>query len=158
MLCSAATFVSKTFQNSIVAPPVGYFIKCCSLSRKPCRFKMLNVSTPFSTLLIVSVTLLSPMYNFNIIKMIPMVNLQIYISELKDPVPANTKHLYGICTTSGGRPRRWSNIAQMLCKCVMQMCLLGIATLIFVRYDVFDVGPTLYKCYTNDLCLLGSYT
>ena len=22
------------------------------------------------------------------------------------------------------------------------------------RHHVFDVGPTLYKCYTNDLCLL----
>ena len=23
------------------------------------------------------------------------------------------------------------------------------------RFNVFTVGPTLYKCYTNDLCLLG---
>ena len=22
-------------------------------------------------------------------------------------------------------------------------------------YDVFGVGPTLYKCYANSLCLLG---
>ena len=25
------------------------------------------------------------------------------------------------------------------------------------RPNVFDVGPTLYKCYTNVLCLLGSH-
>ena len=26
------------------------------------------------------------------------------------------------------------------------------------RPNVFDVGPTLYKCYTNDLCSLERYT
>ena len=31
--------------------------------------------------------------------------------------PANTKHLYNICTTSAQRRRRWSNIVQMLYKC-----------------------------------------
>ena len=31
--------------------------------------------------------------------------------------PANTKHLYNICTTSAQRLRRWSNIIQMLYKC-----------------------------------------
>ena len=31
--------------------------------------------------------------------------------------PANTKHLYNICTTSSQRLRRWSNIVQMLYKC-----------------------------------------
>ena len=31
--------------------------------------------------------------------------------------PANTKHLYNICTTSAQRFRRWSNIVQMLFKC-----------------------------------------
>ena len=31
--------------------------------------------------------------------------------------PANTKHLYNICTTSAQRLRRWSNIVQMLYKC-----------------------------------------
>ena len=24
--------------------------------------------------------------------------------------------------------------------------------------SIFDVSPTSYKCYTNDLCLLGLYT
>ena len=31
--------------------------------------------------------------------------------------PANTKHLYSICTTSAQRLRRWTNIVQMLYKC-----------------------------------------
>ena len=31
--------------------------------------------------------------------------------------PANTKHLYNICTTSAQRLRRWPNIVQMLYKC-----------------------------------------
>ena len=31
------------------------------------------------------------------------------------------------------------------------MCI----TFIQRRPNVFDVGPTLYKCYTNGLCLLG---
>ena len=31
------------------------------------------------------------------------------------PSPANTKHLYNICTTSA--PRRWFNIVQMVYKC-----------------------------------------
>ena len=31
-------------------------------------------------------------------------------------VPASTKHLYNICTTSSQRLRRWSNIVQMLYK------------------------------------------
>ena len=32
-------------------------------------------------------------------------------------IPANTKHLYNICTTSARRFRRWPNIVQMLYKC-----------------------------------------
>ena len=31
--------------------------------------------------------------------------------------PANSKHLYSICTTTAQRLRRWSNIVQMLNKC-----------------------------------------
>ena len=34
---------------------------------------------------------------------------------------ANTKHLYNICTTSAQRLRRWSNIVQMLYKCLWLM-------------------------------------
>ena len=41
-------------------------------------------------------------------------------------IPANTKHLYNICIT-----------------------------FVQCRPNVFDVGSTLYKCYTNVLCLLG---
>ena len=33
------------------------------------------------------------------------------------PYPANTKHLYTICTTSVQRLRRWANIVQMSYKC-----------------------------------------
>ena len=33
------------------------------------------------------------------------------------PVPANTKHLHNICTTSAQRLRRWTNIIQMLYIC-----------------------------------------
>ena len=32
-------------------------------------------------------------------------------------VPANTKHLYNICTMLDQRRRRWANVVQMLCKC-----------------------------------------
>ena len=32
-------------------------------------------------------------------------------------IPADTKHLYNICTTLSQRLRRWSNIVQMLYKC-----------------------------------------
>ena len=32
-------------------------------------------------------------------------------------VPADTKHLYNICTTSAQRLRRWPNVVQMLYKC-----------------------------------------
>ena len=33
--------------------------------------------------------------------------------------PVNTKQLYNICTTSAQRLRRWSNIVQMLYKCLV---------------------------------------
>ena len=33
--------------------------------------------------------------------------------------PANAKHLYNICATSAQRLRRWSNVVQMLYKCVV---------------------------------------
>ena len=39
------------------------------------------------------------------------------VENLRAPtVPANTKHLYNICTTSAQRLRHWSNIVQMLYK------------------------------------------
>ena len=38
-------------------------------------------------------------------------------------IPANTKHLYNICTTSAQRLQRWANIVQMLYKCFV---LIGI--------------------------------
>ena len=39
------------------------------------------------------------------------------LSSVISADPANTKHLYNICTTSAQRLRRWSNIVQMLYKC-----------------------------------------
>ena len=36
-----------------------------------------------------------------------------------DCSPANTKHLYNICTTSVQRLRRWTNIVQLLYKCLV---------------------------------------
>ena len=47
------------------------------------------------------------------------------------PAVSNTRPAAIPSTTSAQRLRRWSNIVQI------------------------DVGPTLYKCYTNVLCLLG---
>ena len=35
------------------------------------------------------------------------------------PNPANTQHLYNICTMLHQRRRRWSNIVQMLYKCLV---------------------------------------
>ena len=33
--------------------------------------------------------------------------------------PENTKHLYNICTTLAQRLRCWTNVVQMLCKCLV---------------------------------------
>ena len=43
----------------------------------------------------------------------------VFFRLLIAPIPANTKHLHSICTTSAQRLRRWSNIVQMLYKCVV---------------------------------------
>ena len=40
--------------------------------------------------------------------------------------PANTNHLYSICTTSAQRLRRWSNIVQLLYKCFVFPGLVGL--------------------------------
>ena len=42
-----------------------------------------------------------------------------YIFTLVDCIifPANTKHLYNICTMFDQRRRRWADVVQMLCKC-----------------------------------------
>ena len=39
--------------------------------------------------------------------------------------------------------------------CLQQQTQNFCITFIQRRSNVFDVGPTLYKCYTNVLCLLG---
>ena len=39
--------------------------------------------------------------------------------SLSARVPANTKHLYNICTMLDQRRRRWADVVQMLYKCFM---------------------------------------
>ena len=56
------------------------------------------------------------------------------------------------------RRKRWASVVQMLYKCfvfVQNIC----RPITFVQYwtNVGDVGPALYKCYTNVLCLLGNH-
>ena len=52
----------------------------------------------------------------------------------------------------GQRRRRWADVVQNICITFVQNICIA-----FVQRwaNVFDVGPTLYKCYTNVLCLLG---
>ena len=57
-------------------------------------------------------------------------------------IPANTKHLYNICSTSAQRLCRWSNIVQMLYKCVCWDRLIlckGSNSLLVVRDAPFDI-------------------
>ena len=44
--------------------------------------------------------------------------------SLRDNSPANTKHVYNICTTLAQRLRRWSNIVQLLYKCFVLLVIL----------------------------------
>ena len=57
--------------------------------------------------------------------------------------PANTKHLYNICTTWAQRLRRWSNIVQMLYNV---LCLLG-------RHNLWNVKLFEYKY----ICLVSMH-
>ena len=43
--------------------------------------------------------------------------------------PADTKHLYNICTTTAQHFRRWSSIVQMLYKCFVSAGSFGLRTL-----------------------------
>ena len=43
-------------------------------------------------------------------------NTDSYVNVMGSRIPANTKHLKNICTTSTQRLRHWSNIVQMLYK------------------------------------------
>ena len=45
----------------------------------------------------------------------PVVTSIIHTSST--PIPANTKHLYNICTMPDQRRRRWADVVQMLFKC-----------------------------------------
>ena len=50
-----------------------------------------------------------------------------------------------------------TNVIQMFCVCWVRSQQTQNICITFVqrRPHVFDVGPALYKCYTNVLCLLG---
>ena len=63
---------------------------------------------------------------------------------------ANIKTTVGECLVFAGMHNRI--IPAMITQQTQNICILFIQD----RPNVFDVGPTLYKCYTNVLCLLGS--
>ena len=74
------------------------------------------------------------------------------VYQADDEDSANTKHLYNICTMLGQRRRRWADVVQNICiTFVRNICI----TFVQRWANVEDVGPTLYKWYTNVLCLLG---
>ena len=75
--------------------------------------------------------------------------------------PANTKHLYNICTMLDQRRRRWADVVEMLYK---YFVFAGLWAFIFYQHIVYytryyiynvadqcwtnveDVEPALYKC------------
>ena len=63
-----------------------------------------------------------------------------YLSYLMEQMSVNTR------TTCFKERRAQSQQTQNFCITFVQR-----------RPNVFDVGPTLYKCYTNILCLLGYF-
>ena len=59
-----------------------------------------------------------------------------YITYLIGKLPANTKYVYYICTTSAQRLRSWSNIVQMLYKCfVFAGCYEDATSMLTDRYN-----------------------
>ena len=58
--------------------------------------------------------------------------------------PANTKHLYSICTTSDQRFRRWSNIVQLLYKCF-----------VFAGFRIIgsDCGACVSQVKDDEICM-----
>ena len=58
-------------------------------------------------------------------------------------IPANTKHLYNICTTSAQSLRRWSNNVKMLYK-----------YLVFARTVLVIIYHTNYLLYRNNLLII----
>ena len=75
-------------------------------------------------------------------------------------IPVNTTHLYNICTMSAQRRRRWADVVQLLYKWFVfaemaQQVNVNIHShCVQCWTSVGDVVPTLYKWYTNGLCLL----
>ena len=61
-----------------------------------------------------------------------------YISMFICVIPANTKHLNNISTTSAQRLRRWSNVPQMLYKCFVSQ--LNSSALVTVWRAVIEKG------------------
>ena len=47
----------------------------------------------------------------------PTVTVRVFTQD--NYIPANTKHLYDICTMLDQRRRRWASVVQMLYKCVV---------------------------------------
>ena len=65
--------------------------------------------------------------------------------------PANTKHLYNICTMLGQRRRRWTDVVQMLYKCFVFAGneVTTIYTLGWVTSPQVDLAHTKYFWYEN---------
>ena len=59
--------------------------------------------------------------------------------QLSQYNPANTKHIYDICTTSTQRHRRWSNLAKYYTNA---LCL---------------PGSVLHKCSIGSICFVGNF-
>ena len=71
-------------------------------------------------------------------------------------IPGNTPHRSDVGPMLVRCRRRWVNIGLTFGQHVSSQQTQNICiTFIQRRPNVFDVGPTLYKCYTNVLCLLG---
>ena len=69
----------------------------------------------------------------------------------------DTTYRTNVTLMSAHRLRRWDNIiATFVAWCVVNVDPTQSKHFYNINANVFDVGPTLYKCYTNVLCLLGS--
>ena len=71
--------------------------------------------------------------------------------------PSKHKHLHNFCTMAAQHLRPWPNIVQMVDKwfCLTHQTQNICITFVQCRPNVFDVGPTLYKCYTKCFVFIG---
>ena len=68
--------------------------------------------------------------------------LSLFRRNLITPKPANTKHLYKICTMLDQHRRYWAGVVQMLYKCVV---FAGIAIISITSYiNNIDTNKTLH--------------